>query len=48
MEEVKPETVVRILEDQDVHISLVEARLILDFLSKLADIALSKINQHES
>jgi hypothetical protein len=48
MERVKPETVVKILAAQDVHISLAEAGLIVEFLSKLVDIALTKTMQHES
>jgi len=48
MERLKPETVVKILAVQDVHISLAEAGLIVEFLSKLVDIALTKTMQHES
>ncbi len=43
MGSVKIETVIEILKQHNVHISLEEARLILDFMFKFANIALTKI-----
>jgi hypothetical protein len=42
MENVKPETVIEILKKHNVHISLVQAQLILSFMYKLAKVALTK------
>jgi hypothetical protein len=42
MGEVKPETVIEILKKHDVHISLELAKLILDFMYKLARLSLTK------
>ena len=41
MEGVKPEKVIEILQQHNVHISLEQARLILDFMVKFAYIALA-------
>jgi hypothetical protein len=41
MEGVKPEKVIEILQQHNVHISLEQARLILDFMFKFANIALT-------
>ncbi len=43
MEGAKPEKIVEILQMHNVHISLEEARLILDFMFKFANIALTNI-----
>jgi hypothetical protein len=43
MEGVKPEKIVEILQMHNVHISLEQARLILDFMFKFANIALTNI-----
>lgn len=43
MEGVKPERIVEILQMHNVHISLEQARLILDFMFKFANIALTNI-----
>ncbi len=43
MASVKPEQVIEILKQHNVHISLEQARLILDFMFKFANIALAKI-----
>ena len=42
MESVKPETVVEILRENDVHISLEEAEIILAFMFKLAKLTLNQ------
>jgi len=42
MGQIKPEMVVEILKKHNVHISIEEARKILDFMYKLARIALTK------
>jgi hypothetical protein len=42
MENVKPETVIEILKKHNVHISLMQAQIILNFMYKLAKIALTK------
>lgn len=44
MENVRPEKVIEILRTHDVHISLEQARLILDFMIKFARIAITKIS----
>jgi hypothetical protein len=43
MEGVKAEKIIEILQLHNVHISLEQARLILDFMFKFANIALSNI-----
>jgi len=43
MEAVKPEKIIEILQQHNVHISLEQARLILDFMFKFANIALTNI-----
>lgn len=43
MEGVKPEEIIEILRLHNVHISLEQARLILDFMFKFANIALTNI-----
>jgi hypothetical protein len=43
MASVKPEQVIEILKQHNVHISLEQARLILDFMFKFANIALANI-----
>lgn len=43
MEGVKPEKIIEILQRHNVHISLEQARLILDFMFKFANIALTNI-----
>jgi hypothetical protein len=43
MEGVKPEKVIEILRLHNVHISLEQAKLILDFMFKFASIALNNI-----
>jgi len=42
MESVKPELVVEILKKHNVHISLEQARVILDFMFKFVRIALTQ------
>ena len=42
MKEVKPETVIEILKKHNIHISINEAKLILNFMVKLARISLTK------
>lgn len=42
MGQIEPEMVVEILKKHNVHISIEEARIILDFMYKLARIALTK------
>ena len=42
MEAVKPEMVVEILSKRDVHISLEQAKIILAFMVKLAEISLNQ------
>ena len=42
MERMKPETVIEILKKHNVHISVEEAKLILDFMYKLVRLALTK------
>ncbi len=42
MEGVKPETVIEILKKHNVHISLEQARLILDFMFKFVRITLTQ------
>ena len=42
MESMKPETVIEILKNHNVHISLEQAKLILDFMYKLARLALTQ------
>ncbi len=42
MKEVKPETVIEILKKHNIHISMNEAKLILNFMVKLARISLTK------
>lgn len=44
MESVKPEQVIEILKRHNVHISLEQARLILEFMIKFAHIAITKIS----
>lgn len=43
MEGVKPEKIIEILQQHNVHISLEQARLILDFMYKFVNIALISI-----
>jgi hypothetical protein len=43
MEGVKPEKIIEILQLHNVNISLEQARLILDFMFKFANIALTNI-----
>jgi hypothetical protein len=43
MEGVKPEKIIEILQLHNVYISLEQARLILDFMFKFANIALTNI-----
>ena len=46
MEKIQPEKVVEILRQKGVEVTLEEAKLILDFLRKLADIAVTQyLNQ---
>lgn len=44
MENVRPEKIIEILKMHNVHISLEQARLMLDFMVKFAHIALTKIS----
>lgn len=45
MRNVKPEVVIEILKNHNVHISLEQAAVILDFMSKLARLTLTNIER---